>query len=339
MEKVICFTSFTFSYIDKARLLAWSFKRFHPDWDFVALITDKEPLGFKLNLDEEYFDSVIWGQDLDVDNIKSWMFKHNIVEMCTAVKGPVLDLLANSGADKIIYLDPDIAVFETLKPIADLLDVYDIILTPHQLEPDKNDMAILDNEIGSLKYGIYNLGFVAISTRKEGRKFAKWWSDRLLKYCYDDVCNGLFTDQRWCDHVPVFFENVKILKDPGYNVASWNISKRKISITEDGKILVNKKYLLRFYHFTKFGPVGEAMTSRYAKDNVEVYELWKWYERLVKERFAEQNIPDRWWFFGIFENGEQITQEMRTFYKNRNDVSTYFINPYKTDFIEYFKNL
>ena len=327
MEKIVCFTSFTFSYLSKARLLAWSLKRFHPDWEFVAVITDKEPDNFNFDIDNEYFDKVIWGQELPIDNIQSWMFFHNIVEMCTAVKGTVLDLLINSEADKVIYLDPDIAVFQSLQPVISLLDNYDVILTPHQLAPDNTDLAIQDNEIGSLKFGIYNLGFVAISCRSEGRKFAQWWRERLVHYCYDDIPNGLFTDQRWCDHVPVFFDNVKILKDPGYNVASWNLSTRKLSINDSGEILVNNQPL-RFFHFTKLGPLGEAMTSRYAQDNIEVYEIWAWYKRMLSKRFEEKLIPDGWWHFGKFENGQAITQEMRDLYKTRKDVSDYFPFPY-----------
>lgn len=330
MEKIVCYTSFTYSYLGKARLLAWSLKRFHPEWKFVALITDKEPEGFVFDIAKEDFDEVIWGHELAIENIDSWMFKHSIVEMCTAVKGPVLDLLANSGADKIVYLDPDIAVFESLQPVIDLLDEHDIVLTPHQLQPDTTPMAIRDNEIGSLKFGIYNLGFVAISNRPEGKRFAKWWSDRLMDYCYDDVPGGLFTDQRWCDHVPVFFDNVKILKDPGYNFASWNLSNRKLSISDNGKILVNGEYLLRFYHFTKLGPLGEAMTARYAQDNIEVYEVWNWYQRTLYNRFEEAAIPHGWWYFGHFENGEKITQEMRGIYKNRKDLEDYFMNPYSS---------
>ena len=187
MSGIVCYSSFTFSYLGKARLLAWSLKRFHPDWKFVALITDREPQGFKFDLQNEPFDQVLWGEELPIENIKSWIFQHNIVELCTAVKGPALDILVNSGADKIIYLDPDIAVFESLQPIVELLDSYDIVLTPHGLHPQLTDSAILDNEIAPLKHGIYNLGFFAISTRDEGKRFARWWRDRLLKYCFDNV--------------------------------------------------------------------------------------------------------------------------------------------------------
>src|SRR5205807_5723505 len=136
------------------------------------------------------------------------------VELCTAVKGPFLDQLCSEGYEKIIYLDPDTCVFNSLRDVEELLDRYDIILTPHQLTPDNEPGAIVDNEIMSLATGIYNLWFIAVSTRSEARRFAAWWSRRLLLFCRDDIPRGLFVDQRWCDHVPSFFENVHVLRDP-----------------------------------------------------------------------------------------------------------------------------
>ncbi len=48
-----------------------------------------------------------------------------------------------------------------------------------------------------------------------------------------------FTDQRWCDLVPSLFDRVHIERDPGYNVASWNLSTRRIQILATGNIVVN----------------------------------------------------------------------------------------------------
>ena len=36
----------------------------------------------------------------------------------------------------------------------------------------------------------------------QGRRFIDWWADRLRQFCYDEVPNGLFTDQRWVDLAP-----------------------------------------------------------------------------------------------------------------------------------------
>ena len=326
--KVICFTSFTFSYLDRARVLFHTLRRHHPDWDLVALITDRPPAGLALDVSAEDFDRVVWVEDLDLGDApwKSWLFKHDVVEACTAVKGPFLHQACSSDADVAIYLDPDTALFNSLDPLLEELRTNDILLTPHLLEPEDSHGAILDNEVSALRTGIYNLGFVAIRTTGEGARFAKWWNDRLLSFCYDDIPNGLFVDQRWCDHVPAFFEKVKVLRDPGYNVASWNISRRKVRIDQAGQITVNG-FLLRFWHFTKLGPVGDVMTRRYAGSNYEVHEIWNWYKRLIA-RFAEPRVPDRYWAYANYADGRPIQKSHRELYRVRGDLRDAFQNPF-----------
>jgi hypothetical protein len=245
-----------------------------------------------------------------------------------------MKLLAASDAEKIFYLDPDTAVFESLDPLLEILNKHSIVLTPHQLTPEHVEAAIVDNEICSLAHGTYNLGFVGINNDLEGKKFANWWNDRLIKYCIDDKATGLFVDQKWCDLVPALFDGVKILRDPGYNVASWNLSNRKISFATDGSITVNG-VPLRFFHFTKLGPVGDTMTQKYARDNTDVYELWSWYKRTVDE-LAEPRIPPGWWYYGKFSNGKKITKEMRRLYRNRLDLIKAFPDPFATSDDSYY---
>ncbi len=330
-HKIICFTSFSFSYIAKARLLAWSLKRFHPDWHIIAVITDKFPEDCPQSIIDEYFDEVLWSYNLPIDDFNSWIFKHDIVEACTAVKGTASRYILESyNPDKLIYLDPDIAVINNLDPIINYLDNYSIVITPHILSPENERIGIVDNEISSLKHGIFNLGFIALKNNSDSIDFAHWWEERLREFCYDDIPNGIFTDQRWCDFIPVFFNNVLILKDPGFNVASWNLSNRKLAFNGDGMLEVNGS-LLRFYHFTKLGPVGETMTSRYAKDNVEVYELWEWYKYLTENKFKEYDIPKGWWFYNFFSNGETISKEIRTLYRKREDLQISFSNPFDSE--------
>jgi hypothetical protein len=209
-----------------------------------------------------------------------------------------------------------------------LNDGNSILLTPHQVAQETDETAIVDNEVCSLGYGVYNLGFVGIANDSNGQAFSHWWSDRLSSYCYDDIARGLFVDQKWCDLVPALFDDVKILKYAGYNVASWNLSNRRFSIDGEGSILVNG-VPLGFYHFTKLGPLGDTMTERYAGDNVEVYEVWAWYKRMVK-RFDEPNIPKGWWLYGQFENGEKIPRRARLLYRDRADLRTAFPDPFRT---------
>lgn len=324
--KVLVYSSFTFSYLNRARVLYQTLRRFHPDWELVALITDRPPKGFAFDPAAEPFDRVVWAEDLGIPDFQGWLFKHDVVEVCTAVKGPFIHQACSSGADAVIYLDPDTALLGSLDPLVEWLQDHDILLTPHLIDPNDDLTAILDNDLSASRTGIFNLGFVAIRTTGEGARFAKWWNDRLLSFCYDDMPNGLFVDQRWCDHVPALFDKVKVIRDPGYNVASWNLSTRTVAVEKDGRITVNGAPL-RFWHFTKLGPLGDTMTKRYAGRNFPVYEIWAWYKRLVAEA-TDAAIPERWWAYGAYDDGAPIEKAERVLYRQRGDLQAAYPNPF-----------
>ena len=324
--KVLCYTSFTFSYLNRARVLFQSLRRFHPDWELVALITDAAPPRFLLEVEDEPFDRVVWAEDLPIPDVRGWLFKHDVVEACTAVKGPFLHQACASGADVVMYLDPDTALFAPLDPLIEMLADNDILLTPHLIDPNDDPAAIADNDLSASRTGIFNLGFVAIRTTGEGARFAKWWNDRLLDYCYDDMPNGLFVDQRWCDHVPALFDKVKVVRDPGYNVASWNLSKRTVAVEKDGRITVNGSPL-RFWHFTKLGPLGDVMTKKYAGPNFPVYEIWGWYKRQVAAA-TDAAIPQRWWAYDSYADGAPIEKPQRVLYRQRGDLQAAYPDPF-----------
>ena len=331
------FTSISLNYLPKARGLANSVKRFHPECNFHLLVSDRlspeKNVLREIDIDKEPFDRVVWVDELDIDNIFGWIFKHSVVEICTAAKGPFLQQLIEEGAKKIIYLDPDTFVFNTLDPLIDLLDFHAILLTPHLLEYSDVSRSILDNEIaGTLRHGTFNLGFFAINAdKKDGRRFAQWWGDRLLDYCYADYEMGLFTDQKWCDLVPSYFEDYHVVRDPGYNTASWNLDKRRMSKADDGEILINDEYPLRFYHFTGYDSgAGNTMTQRYSEGNSTVDEIWSMYQREIIVN--GQKILGNWKsHYNYFENGKEVPNEARKLYRLRRDLQEAYPNPYKTN--------
>lgn len=337
--KIAAYTSFTFAYLGRARVLAESLKKHNPDWDVIAVITDRPPKGMEFDPEDELFDRTIWYDDLDVENVLPWLFQHNVVEACTAVKGHALVKLLREGYDKVFYIDPDIAVFNSLSPLADLHDSCSISLTPHQLTPDETHFGILDNEIGSLKFGIYNLGYLGVSNDKNGRAMAEWWAARLKDHCFDDVPRGLFTDQRWCDLVPAMFDGTHIIRDPGYNVASWNVAGRHVHFDDDGTLMANDSRV-RFVHFTKMGPLGRRMTSRYGWQSPAIFELWKWYEER-HEALAPDDVPKRYWYFGQFEDEMPIDDAHRRLYQSRADLRRAFPDPFRAgsgSYVDWYQN-
>lgn len=325
-----CYTSITFNYLPKARALATSVKQLHPDWRFVVCLCDR-PQNGAFDIEKEVFDDVIWCEDLEIENFHGWVFKHRLVEICTAVKGQVATKLLDEGCEKVIYFDPDMVAFNDLSVLENLLDKHPVVLVPHQTEPeDKDDTtAIADNEMSALKHGVFNLGFMAVNQSSEGRKFAHWWRDRLLAYCYAEIENGLFTDQKWCDLAPAFFPALHVWRHPGADVASWNLSHRNIKFDEDGRLLSNGEPLL-FYHFSSFDTgMAEIMSERYSND-IAVFELMSWYRRQL-DRMGQQEFGNQPWYYGNFDNGKAIPDEARVLYRKRLDLQYQFNNPFAVE--------
>jgi hypothetical protein len=322
------FTSITANYLPKARALANSVKRHNPGSVFHLVLCDRLPES--VNVDDEPFDSIVFVTDLDIPDLDAWIFKHSVVELCTAVKGRAfLKLFELTSADKLIYFDPDIIVLNVLEDLEKLLDRHAVVLTPHQVEPDTGHQAILDNEICSLKHGIYNLGFLAVRHEEDGLRFLQWWCDRLLHYCYDDIPNGLFTDQRWIDLAPAFFDAVHILRDKTYNVATWNLSHRPVA-SDNGKLLIHGKPI-KFFHFSGFDSgAQEIMLKRYAGGNQALFDFRQWYieELDAMGQAAFGKMPC---IYGFYSNGHPIAGSHRSLYRSRQDLIAAFPQPFRDD--------
>jgi hypothetical protein len=330
MPRTVCFTSFSLGYLPRARVLARTLRQFQPDWELWALVVDTPPAELDRALAFAPFDHFCYAAALGIPRFRAWMFKHDLVEACTAVKAQMLLRLLQQGADRVVYLDPDISLFQPLTAIEQRLESASIVLTPHQVEANATAAAIADNELASMKYGIYNLGFLAVRNDANGRAFARWWAGMTYRACYDAVETGLFTDQKYCDLAPTLFDGVHIERDPGCNVASWNLSRRRLGFTEQGALLVNG-VALKFYHFTKVNGVGGVMTERYAADNVEVYEVVNWYKRQIDANGIDAVV--NWpWQYGRFANGAPVPRAARLLFRSRPDLFDAFDDPYADDF-------
>ena len=153
---------------------------------------------------------------------------------------------------------------------------------------------------------------------QEGNNFADWWSNRLRDYCLDDIPNGMFTDQKWCDAVPSYFEKYKVIRHPGCNVASWNLSERSISIQEDG-VFVNDRYPLVFYHFTKYFKEGIDQTKKHAQ-NVDAISIWNWYGREIKYQRSIMPKPKHTNKYDHYFDGSVIHKTERRSYRSNKDL-------------------
>jgi hypothetical protein len=323
---IYAFTSAALNYLPKARLCLGSLRRFHPEFRLCYALADRLPAG--LTVEESCIDEVIPVEDLPEIGKPSWIFQHSIVELSTGIKGAVLQrLLARNDCEAVLYFDPDIVLFSRLDDLVERLVGAEIVLTPHQAEPEATLERIIDNEIGSLKWGIFNLGFLGVRNGPVGRAFAAWWETRLRHFCFDRLDAGLFTDQKWINHAPVFFDGVEIVKEPRFNVATWNVTTRQMTGRAPDSILIDGKPL-GFYHFTGFDSGAHSvMADRNAAGNAVLRGLIEWYRSAiaVAEGDALARLP---WAFGRYADGTPIELSHRRIYGMRGSLQRAYPDPF-----------
>ena len=322
------YTSIISNYLPKALILAESLKRFNPEIEFWLVMpqTDAPPV----DLTNTGVDHVMTLDGLGIPDQDGWVFKHTIVEASTAVKGKMLEhLLALPDTEAVFYFDPDIVIFHPLQRLIAEFDRASILLTPHQTLPEETTAAILDNEISMLIHGIYNLGFVGVKNSAEGNRFARFWSSRLIDYCYDDKPRGIFTDQAWCDFVPAYFDEVKVLRDPVYNVCTWNLTHRTVAGTFPDAITANGQDLI-FYHFSGFDSGAQLLAlDKWAQQMPILYTMRDWY-LAESDRRGQQQLGKVPWQYGVFDDGTPVTKDQRWLYRERADLQAAFPHPLQT---------
>ena len=324
---MLVYTSICMNYLPKALILGESLKKHNENIRFFVILVEKEiPVDWP-DIADDIIDEVILAKDLGFDDFDKFIFKHSIVEASTSIKGQALCYLLENEDDKVAYIDPDIKIYNSLDELSNLLDSNEIILTPHLTIPEIKEEDIRHNELSALRHGVYNLGFLAVKNGEEGLKFARWWRDRLGLFCYDDIPRGIFTDQRWVDFAPAYF-NVYILKNPGYNMAPWNLSTRKLKF-KNNKLIVNDEFELIFFHFSGFDSgANEKVFNRYVPDKEEdIYTLRNEYISQMNF-YGQEKIGKHPWSYDYYVSGEKINQKTRILYRNKKLEHSINENPF-----------
>ncbi|SDE67966.1 glycosyltransferase [Desulfuromonas thiophila] len=300
------------NYLHFARTLLQSVARQMPDADRFCVIVDTD-LSYAQELRAE-FDTIRLDQ-LHLPDGDDFLFQYTVLELNTAVKPWALQHLLQRGYRQVIYLDPDIFLY---RPLAALFDLFSagakIVLTPHLLAP-LND-SYRPTELDIRRAGTYNLGFCAVAASDTALAYLHWWQEKLRRDCIVDINSGIFVDQSWMDLVPGLFDQVAILRHPGYNVAYWNLAQRVI---RDSAPLadpqVNGQPLV-FFHFSGFDPFAPERVSKH--QNRFTFSNLPSATRRRFEDYAEQvlaNNAERYrlapYGFGCFAEGTPIQDAER----------------------------
>ncbi len=241
------------NYMPYGRLLTGSWRRVHPGLRLRVLVTDAEP-GFG-----DHGIDVIVPAELDISARELAILRgiYSPSELTGALKPRLMRHLLGEDADAVIYVDPDFDIHASLEVVAQPARTHGTVLSPNFLRPLPLD-GLSPSEGDMLSFGSYNSGFLAAS--EGGRPFLDWWAARTRLDSLRAESVGMHADQRWLDWVPASFAHT-ILRDPGINVAQWNLHERRLERTTDGYEVNGRP--LRAFHFSGFSPASPRVLDPY----------------------------------------------------------------------------
>lgn len=140
-----------------------------------------------------------------------------------------------------VYLDSDLYFFGPLQDVINSLGDSIIAITPHRFNQKNRYLE---------KYGKYNVGLVSFTAGSVPLKILDWWANQCLASTSQDISKGVYGDQKYLDEFVKMEPRVKVLTNPGYNAAPWNLSD---SVRFENRIWIesgDERGELNFFHFS-----------------------------------------------------------------------------------------
>ena len=171
---------------------------------------------------------------LPVETLQALSATYTPVEFAAACKPRFIAEIFNRypATDRLIYADPNVLFMKPLTALWDQFGESNVLLTPH-ITKTPADTAWPDEKFFQ-NVGLYTADFMMFRRSAETNRMLAWWEDRAQERAYIDFCAGLCTDQLWLMYVPVFFQSVQVIKNPGWHVALWNLPERTLHRDGEG---------------------------------------------------------------------------------------------------------
>lgn len=307
------FTTCSPGYLAQASVLLASFARWNPGVDRYLLLVDKKDPAM---LDPLPDAQVVWLEDLPLAQMHRHTMQFDVLELCTNLKALFFELLL-SRYREVLFVDPDGKAYAPFDRVFERLASTSILLSPAMLTSVDDGHAPDDLEL--LRVGAFNTGIVGVSATPTGFAFVRWWRERCLRAGFHETNAGVFVDQKWMDLVPAYFEDHHILRDPGVNLASWNLHERQLTL-QDGKPIVNGTAPLVHFHFSSFDldhpeHIARRQTRYAPGSRPDIEALLRDYASDL-EAAGHRHCTQRPYALDHFDTGEYISPTLRRLYAN-----------------------
>ncbi|NYT83425.1 hypothetical protein H0A70_18240 [Alcaligenaceae bacterium] len=256
------FTICSANYLATAKVLMDSLQEHEPNSHRVLVLVEREWDNDRLHALERMLNcEVLPMSRLTLPDATRMAFQYDVTELNTAVKPFVFQELFARGDGAVIYLDPDIKLYQPLGELWKVLGEHEAVVTPHITEPLPDDGLAPTTE-NMIRCGQYNFGFLGLAKGEHVSRFLDWWAERLTDHCIFHPHHFYFVDQFYGALVSSFIPTLRVWHHHGYNFAYWNALQRHLErganadwMTSDGKLV--------FFHFSGFVHDDPAALSRH----------------------------------------------------------------------------
>jgi hypothetical protein len=283
-----------------------SIRRYWPSAERLIVLVDDPENTLGESLDEC---ALLRPSDLEVPDFDKLAFANSATGLCCLLKPYAALCALAKGHSTVAYFDSDTWLLQTPDAVTEALQICSALLTPHALHPYKPNAARSDFDL--MRSGAFNAGFFAVRNDEAGGAFLRWWRDRLLETGALEPAQQY--DQSWLNLAPVLFPEVKIWRDPNFNVGFWNITERRTSgaPATDNFVLLHLSLFLRtrpdylvFADWLRF-PAPPELTAKLQSYATEL-------ALAGADSFERQPYG-----FGRFTDGTPVTSFHRAFYRER----------------------
>jgi glycosyltransferase involved in cell wall biosynthesis/SAM-dependent methyltransferase len=295
-----------------ARVLAASYGEHHPGSTFTVLVLGERPEGDDAGA--EPF-RVVTPADLGVEDLDRLGAVHEPDDLRVALRPFLLQaLLAESEA--VAYLDPQMRVYAPLAGLDAVGDDEQVVLVANGGGAFPGD-GKRPTPAEALALGAYSPGFMALHAGPHADALLARWPTRLHADGKDPGAPLVEVFRDWLDAVPASIGPVHVLRDPGLNVAYWNLPTRPLSALNGTVRAADEP--LRLFDFADFDPrrphvLSEKQDRVRLSDDVALSDLCGGYAADLFAAGFEQAASAEQPFTRL-PDGTQLDRRLRRLYR------------------------
>lgn len=194
--------------------------------------------------------------------------------------------------NSLTYVESDLFFYANPNLILHSIEDYSILITPHNFSTHYSNMAI---------YGMYNGGWMSFKKDENSLKCLSWWRDVCNAWCYKELNENRYGDQKYLDEWENRFNNVRIIDNKGANLGTWNIENYNIHVINNNIFIDNEQLI--FFHFHSFKKLSKkiyftgyvkTLSTRIIREKIYKPFMYEYLKSVdIVEKFTKRELPTK----------------------------------------------